>query len=258
MINSKRIEKICEFINKKQILEIGCDHAYITKNLFLQKKINYAYLIDISLKCLEKAKITLKKYPENTYFSVKNGFNGIKNDFIYFKTPKTSQIQVVIAGMGGQEIIKILQQDESEFFNNFVLQPQKNIYELRKFLIENNYKIMQDEVVKEGKFFYFVLKVTRKNLTPKQQENLVDPTQKTTKNLNDIKKEINKQKNTNSKIKEQKLEQQLLFGKISKSEDYKNYITYELSRKKEIAKIKQIQKNEKLILMLENILKTII
>ena len=235
VINSKRIEKICQFVDFRQVLEIGCDHAYITKTLFTQKKIDKGFLSDISLKCLEKAKKNLSEYHDKTQFSVRNGFKGIKNDVSFQKPQKTQKIQVIIAGMGGQEIIKILKQEESKLFKHFILQPQKNIYELRKFLLENNYKITCDEVIKEDKFFYFVLKVESQNEEEKFEQ--------TTKKI------------TCSPI--EACEQELLFGKISKSEDYKNYITYELSRKREIAKTKKILKNEKLIGILENILKDI-
>ena len=164
-IYTPRIQKIAEYVSYKIVAEIGADHGYITKYLFKNNKINYAYLTDISSSSLQKAINNFsKKNKDNVSFLVGDGLEVFTN--ILSKLPK----EVIIAGMGGKEIIKILSKNTT--FNNFVLQPQKNVLELRQFLINNNYKILKDEVVKSGKIYYFVLKVKKtnkkQNLTKKQ------------------------------------------------------------------------------------------
>ena len=92
--------------------------------------------------------------------------------------------QILVAGMGGREIIKIIKQDKHKVFKNFILQPQKNIQELRIFLQDNCFDIKKDFILQEGKIFYNILQITRidrKNtLTPEQiifgKTNLESPT----------------------------------------------------------------------------------
>ena len=151
---TNRIKKISEFVNKNIIAEIGADHGYITKYLFLKNKIKFAYLTDISEKSLNKAIVNLsKQYSNKTVFLVGDGLN------VFRKEVKKMPKQIIIAGMGGKEIAKIMAKNTC--FKNFILQPQKNVLELRKFLNQNNYKILKDEVVKDGKMYYFVLKVKK-------------------------------------------------------------------------------------------------
>lgn len=167
MINNYtlRIQKIAEFVSHRTVAEIGADHGYITKYLFNTNKINFAYLTDISSNSLQKAVKNFAKTPKNKVsFLVGDGLEVFKT--ISTKIPK----EIIIAGMGGKEIIKIL--TKNIHYNNFVLQPQKNVLEVRKFLNKNNYKILKDEVVKSGKIYYFVLKVkkikTKQKLTKQQ------------------------------------------------------------------------------------------
>lgn len=256
MISSPRIQEICKQVSSQVVAEIGCDHAYITKSLLDNNKIKFAYLTDISSKCLEKAVANLQNYKKNTYFSVGDGLNALKNirliqeKFVQnqkylpdenipsfkdmqriddtnikeyesgkkttCKYPKVEQ--VIIAGMGGQEIIKILSSTEAKNYNNFILQPQKNIVELRIFLGQNNFEISSDELVREGKQYYFVLKVNR----------------------------------TNKEIPITTMQQ--YFGNPSNKETLKSYLTYELEKRKIISSKKKVLENETLIRLIEQYL----
>lgn len=162
MINL-RINAICDCVDKTVVAEIGADHGYITKQLFNQNKIEFAYLTDISKKCLQKA---VDNFNKNTQcmFCVGNGLQALKQENIWINNSKKQDInpqQIIIAGMGGNEIIQILSQSEAKQYSNFVLQPQRNVVELRKFLVDNNYEILSDTLVREGKIFYFVIKTKK-------------------------------------------------------------------------------------------------
>lgn len=173
MTNSNRINLICHFVDKKVIAEIGADHGYITLNLFENNKIDFAYLTDISRASLQKAidNFSNKPFVNKTKFLVGDGLNVFehkKTNGTEIKDNNPKIEQIIIAGMGGNEIIKILNKN-TQCFTNFVLQPQRNVVDLRKYLIENNYNIQEDVMVKDGKIFYNILKVvksqTKQNLT---------------------------------------------------------------------------------------------
>ena len=214
MTNSNRINQICSFVTKRVVAEVGADHGFITKNLFDSKKIDFAYLTDISEKCLKKAVDNFKNTTYNCKFLVGDGLKALQNEK-FESLPKPQEI--IIAGMGGNEIIKILQDNEANKFNFFVLQPQRNVVELRKFLQNNNFLIKEDFLVKDGKIYYNVLKVERTKKTNKLTEN------------------------------------EILFGKtnlVCYNPDFESYIQFEIEKNEEILKNKPlpeiIEKLEKL------------
>ena len=158
MTRDRRIKTICNMVFTPVVAEIGADHGYITKELFEQNKITNAFLTDISSKSLQKALTNFKNssYNQNCTFLVGDGLQALSQ-----VENKQNIGQVIIAGMGGLEIIKILKDEQANFYNQFVLQPQRNVVELRQFLQDNNYFICSDRMVKEGKIYYNVLKVKK-------------------------------------------------------------------------------------------------
>lgn len=162
---SSRIDKICSLVDKRVVAEIGCDHALITKKLLESNKIDFCFLSDISKSCLNKAIVNLKDFSDKTTFFVADGLLGIlsKSDYLGHKTQNFEPEQIIIAGMGGKEIVKIMQQDKTKLFKYFILQPQKNVDEVRRFLSNNCFRIDREVIAKEGKMFYNVLKVSRTN-----------------------------------------------------------------------------------------------
>lgn len=161
--NDNRISTICNFVNTRVIADIGSDHGFITKSLFTKNKIDFAYVTDISDKCLDKAKQNLADYSSQISFLCGDGLKVLYDTILPQKTSISVPQQVIIAGMGALEIKNILTQDKEHIFKNFILQPQKNVVQLRSFLIKNNFKIVQDVIVKNKKMFYNIINVTRTN-----------------------------------------------------------------------------------------------
>ena len=64
--------------------------------------------------------------------------------------------QVIIAGIGGEEIIKILK--NSYIPQKFVFQPMKNANLLRTYLLQNGCAIERDDIFSDGKNYYFIIK----------------------------------------------------------------------------------------------------
>ncbi len=161
----KRLFTIYDLVDYDVVADIGTDHGKLVGQLFLDNKISKAYLTDISEKSLSKARVLIQtlKVCDKCVFAVCDGLKGLQG----VKKP----YQVVIAGMGGEEIIKILSNCKNK--NNivsYILQPQKNVYNLRKYLVDNDYFIEKDGVVKEGKQFYFVIKAKQGKDNLSQQQ----------------------------------------------------------------------------------------
>jgi tRNA (adenine22-N1)-methyltransferase len=103
---------------------------------------------DISKKCLDKANNLMQEYVQSgVAFGVVS--DGLKN------LPKCDV--ALIAGMGGKEIISIIN-SAPNLPLTFVLQPMKNVQEVRRFLTQNGYKIDSDEMfISQGKFYDLIV-----------------------------------------------------------------------------------------------------
>ena len=159
-----RLEYIASLTSERVIADVGSDHGFLIKILFDDGKIDYAYAIDISQKCVEKARRNLSKYNSKITFLCGDGLEPLENVLqvnLEQKQPNIVPKQAFIAGMGGREIKSILSQKASQKIDKYVIAPQRDVVELRQYLIDNFFTILIDKVVKEGKMFYNVLCVQR-------------------------------------------------------------------------------------------------
>ncbi len=179
---TKRLKEIFSVIPVCGVFaDIGCDHGYITKAMLDEKKCKKAIASDISEKCLEKAKKLLNEYIDmgSCTAVVSNGFENI----LEFDT-------ALIAGMGGEEIISILEKAKT-LPENLILQPMKNVDKVRRYVTENGYKIQRDYVFESENKLYdlIVLKKGKDSLLEEEilfgRDNLKKPTESFYKRLND-------------------------------------------------------------------------
>ena len=130
--------------------DVGCDHGYCARHALKSGKCENVLITDISAKCLAKAEKLLAEYVREGKCRAVccDGLKGVSAD----------TEQVLIAGMGGEEIISIL--SEGFIPRKFILQPMKNADKLRKFLLDNGCKLTYDGIFKDERF-YFVIKGER-------------------------------------------------------------------------------------------------
>lgn len=137
----------------KKIADIGCDHGYVTAELILEDKAKMVIATEKSEQCLNKAIILANTINIAPFISFRQGDG-------FGPITKYDKIDcAVIAGMGGEEIIQILQNKPRRLFD-FVLQPMKDAVKLREYLLQNHFKIEVDKLVKDGDKFYNVIKTT--------------------------------------------------------------------------------------------------
>ena len=123
------------------LADIGCDHGKLGVAVLEAKKAKKVIFSDISAKSLEKAKkLCEKKKILDAEFLCANGFDGMH----YADT-------VVIAGMGGKEIISILEKC-NHHPKQLLLQPMKNQKELREYL-QNHFYTEIDLTIFDNKFY---------------------------------------------------------------------------------------------------------
>ncbi len=144
-----RIEKLCRYLDYcTTFADVGCDHGYCTWYMLENGMCESAVISDISAQSLNKAENLLKSYIQKGVVTsvCADGLEGVNKDVN----------QVLIAGMGGEEIISIL--EKSFIPENFVLQPMKNVRAVREFLLEKGAAISVDEPFEFGGKFYYVIK----------------------------------------------------------------------------------------------------
>ncbi len=143
-----RISKLCSYLPRCKIFaDVACDHGYVAKYMLKNGLCDSAVVSDISEKCLKKAEILLADYISA------NKCRAVCCDGL--KQIGREVDCVLIAGIGGEEIIKIL--SEGFIPKSFVFQPMKNAGALRKFLLENDCFIGTDDIFTDGKKYYFII-----------------------------------------------------------------------------------------------------
>ncbi len=158
-----RLEKIFSVIpDCETFADIGCDHGYVAKNMLDRKKCSRVIISDISKACLLKAETLLAEYLKNGTATavVSDGFTNV-----------TGCDVALISGMGGKEIISIIQNAPS-LPQTLVLQPMKSVSELRRFVTGFGYRIAYDRMFKsQGKIYdLIVIKKGYEELTEEQIE----------------------------------------------------------------------------------------
>ena len=147
---SKRLQTIADFVKKGAVVaDIGTDHAHIPIYLIKNNIISKAYACDINKGPLEKAKENIENFgvSENIVLRLSNGLDKMSN-----KEADT----IIIAGMGGELIIDILERGKSFFNkkNTFILSPHTKTDEVRDYLLRKGFEILKEDMcIDEGKFY---------------------------------------------------------------------------------------------------------
>ena len=138
-----RLDILFDLIGEGEVFaDVGCDHGYIAEMVLKSGKYKKVILSDISKKSLDKAVNLLSHYGDKVEFVVSDGFES------YLTVPDGA----IIAGLGGEEIVKIL--SGNILPSNLVLAPQKNTDKVRKILLDKGYKILKDfTFYSQGKFY---------------------------------------------------------------------------------------------------------
>ena len=152
LVLSPRLRAIADLVpSGARLADIGTDHAYLPASLLLSGQIQYAIASDVKEGPLLHGKETARKYGLNhkLIFRCCNGMEGIRLE---------DQIDtVVIAGMGGELIARILSDSPWSRKTRLLLQPMSAQPELRAWLNTNGYIIFQENLVREGDKLYVIL-----------------------------------------------------------------------------------------------------
>ncbi|MDD4377780.1 MAG: class I SAM-dependent methyltransferase [Eubacteriales bacterium] len=149
-----RLLEIASMVRKDKVFaDIGTDHGYIPVYLLGNKICSKGYACDINELPLKKAENNIKGYgfDKNIKTILCDGLNALHGGVE----------DIIIAGMGGDTIIHIL--DEADWIRNenthLILQPMTKVEKLREYLYEDGFEIREEKAVSSGKFVYTVMSV---------------------------------------------------------------------------------------------------
>ena len=161
---SERLRYIIDITdNFNVIADIGTDHGYVAVGLLQEKKAHKVISSDISSNSLQKAIDYVKSnYLEDKIDTrVGSGLSVLQAD---------EADAVIIAGMGGVLISKILEDDYDNKFSKksptLILQPVQQASNLRYYLYENNFDIIDEHYIDDmGKYYHIMIakKYTQKS-----------------------------------------------------------------------------------------------
>ena len=151
---SKRLRLCCDYITPgDRVADVGTDHGYLGLWLLQQGIAESIIASDIVPGPLSAAKNNAEKYgfEEQMSFYLSDGVQNIPRDFD----------TLVCAGMGGDTMISILEHGPwlRDARYKLVLQCQSKTPMLRRYLSEQGYRILQENLVRDGKFIYSAMEV---------------------------------------------------------------------------------------------------
>lgn len=155
-----RLEMIIKNVSGKSVADIGTDHAYIP--IALAGKGIRVIATDVNRGPLDIAEGNIKKYGYNIELRQGNGLSCLKPYEIE---------EIIIAGMGGELIQKIIENDfETASSAILILQPMNSQYELRRFLYDSGFAVIKEDLAKEGHKIYNLILAKQGKPVPYESE----------------------------------------------------------------------------------------
>lgn len=152
---SKRLQAVADLVsNGVTVADVGTDHGYIPIYLVESRKNKCAIAMDINRGPLDRAEAHIRMHGLGEQIKTRLS-DGVQ------KLQIGECDCVIVAGMGGGLVIKIMEDGEEIFRNltEFILQPQSEIAKVRQYLCEHNYRIIAEDMVLEDGKFYPMMKV---------------------------------------------------------------------------------------------------
>lgn len=177
---SQRLQMIAGLVTEGgRLADVGTDHGYIPIWMKQNDRIASAIAMDVNQGPLDSAKEHIHACQLDAYIETRlsDGLDALG---------KEDADTVVIAGMGGALTIRILQRGLEKFgrradgswnwsVRELILQPQSEIDEVRRFLREQGFQIVdEDMLVEDGKYYTAMRAVPADVITDDPEQNGID------------------------------------------------------------------------------------
>lgn len=155
---SMRLERVAARVPAgARLADIGSDHGYLPVALMRRGAIEYAVAGEVAMTPFRAAERTVRENDLDGRMTVRlaNGLEAIKPD---------DDITVIsFCGMGGETIRDILDSGKARLTGHerLIMQPNGGEQPLRQWLMENDYRILFEEVLRENRFDYEIIVAER-------------------------------------------------------------------------------------------------
>lgn len=150
---NRRLKTVGDLVDTNSlVLDIGCDHALLDIYLIENHIVKKAVASDIAEGPLKSAQENIKRYQMEDKIETRLG-NGLET--------YTDDIDtVVISGMGGRTMIGMFKYklNIAKKINTIIVSPNNYQEDVRRFFTHIGFKIAEEELVKDGKIIYQVIK----------------------------------------------------------------------------------------------------
>ncbi|RMM78956.1 hypothetical protein ALQ72_05781 [Pseudomonas syringae pv. maculicola] len=155
---SMRLERVATHVPAgARLADIGSDHGYLPVALLNRGAISAAVAGEVALTPFYAAERTVRENDLDQQISVRlaDGLAAIE--------PADWITAISLCGMGGETIRDILESGKAQLSGQerLILQPNGGEQPLRVWLIEHNYRILDEEVLRENRFDYEIIVAER-------------------------------------------------------------------------------------------------
>ena len=152
---SARLQALADWVRTDaRIADVGTDHAFLPVWLVLHGRVSGAIASDLRKGPLARGAETAREYGVDHLVETRlcNGLEGIAPEEVD---------TVIIAGMGGETIVHILEKAPwtADGSHTLLLQPMSKMEMLRQFLADNGYKILRERLVRDRGTVYPVMEI---------------------------------------------------------------------------------------------------
>ncbi|MGN0346950.1 MAG: class I SAM-dependent methyltransferase [Lachnospiraceae bacterium] len=147
---SKRLMALVQLAGSGNVAaDVGCDHGYVSIYLAQKELFSKMIAMDIRSGPLESAKRNIEIYQVSHRVETRlsDGAQALSEN---------EADTLICAGMGGELVIHILEQDWKKIrqMKKLILQPQSEIHKVRRYLRENGFRIQDEDMVfEDGKYY---------------------------------------------------------------------------------------------------------
>lgn len=153
-----RLERVAAHVPVgARLADIGSDHGYLPVALMNRSVIAAAVAGEVAMTPFQAAERTVREsgLGERVTVRLASGLAAIE--------PADGITAVSLCGMGGETIRDILDSGKGRLRGEerLILQPNGGEQPLRQWLMENSYRILYEEVLRENRFFYEIIVAER-------------------------------------------------------------------------------------------------